>query len=260
MTAMLSRATRRTMLLALLIAAVLPMKLAAPRGGGRGGARRPQDRRLYARRFPRPAPLAQRLVRRESWSSWPSWAPSARWPISMPRAWPSWPRISQSQGVAFVGINSNQQDSITEVAVARPAARHSVFRCSRIRPTRSPTALAQCARPKSSCSTRIASCATGGGSTISTASAIRSRRPLRNDLQLALEELLAGKPVSQPTTEAAGLLDRPRQAARAVGRRDLLEADCADSAEPLRRVSSRRADRAVFADQLRRGGRLGGND
>ena len=35
--------------------------------------------------------------------------------LSTPR-WPNWRPSGKSQGVAFVGINSNQQDSITEVA------------------------------------------------------------------------------------------------------------------------------------------------
>ena len=69
-------------------------------------------------------------------------------------------------------------------------------------------------------------------------------------LQMAIDELLAGKPVSQPTTEAIGCLIGRVQASRARGRRDLLEPDRPTAAEALRRVPSRGADRAVFADQL----------
>ena len=43
--------------------------------------------------------------------------------------------------------------------------------------------------------------------------AYQRTEPNRRDLAVALDELLAGKEVSQSITAAAGLLDRPREAA-----------------------------------------------
>ena len=57
-------------------------------------------------------------------SSWHSWAPSARWPSSTPRDWSSPGCRVQGPGVAFVGVDSNQQDSITELA--HYARRHGI--------------------------------------------------------------------------------------------------------------------------------------
>ncbi len=83
----------------------------------------------------------------------------------------------ESKGVAFVGINANQQDSITEVAAH--AQRHKIPfpDPERSRQQGGRRSLAPCARPRCSCSMRTAWCATGAASTISTASAIRRRKP-----------------------------------------------------------------------------------
>ena len=64
--------------------------------------------------------------------------------------------------------------------------------------------------------------------------------PQRNDLQAAIDELLAGKEVTTPVTEAVGChigrIKKPQQDSRG----DVFEPDRPDLAEPLRRMSSRR--------------------
>ena len=81
----------------------------------------------------------------------------------------------------------------------------------------------------------------------------------RRDLVEAIDELLAGKPVSQPTSEAAGCLIgrvRPVKEQGGVTYSDQI----AHLPESLRRMSSRRTDRSVHIDQLRGSRRLGGDD
>ena len=111
----------------------------------------------------------------------------------------------ESRGVVFVGINSNQQDSLTEVA--SHAQRHRV-----------PFAVLK--DPANTIADRFGAVRTPEVFVLDGDRVVRYwgriddqygigyQKPeiTRNDLQLAIEELLAGKSVSEPTTKAAGCL------------------------------------------------------
>ena len=70
----------------------------------------------------------------------------------------------------------------------------------------------------------------------------------RHDLKEAVDELLAGKPVSVAVTTGAGMSHRTRCQSRAARRRDLLQADFTTLQRTLRRVSPSWSDRAVPDD------------
>ncbi len=82
----------------------------------------------------------------------------------------------------------------------------------------------------------------------------------RHDLTTALDELLAGKEVSQPTTEAPGCLIGRVCQSRAAGDNHLRKADFASAQRAVRELPSRRRHCPVPDDQLRRSGRLGRHD
>ena len=118
------------------------------------------------------------------------------------------------KGVQFLGINSNCNDTPPRIAghakkydlpfpVLRDAAN---VVADQFGAERTPEAFLLDPDGRMS-STRAAS-------TTSTASATRSKAPTRRDLAEAIDEVLAGKPVSQPVTEAGRLLHRPRRQAR----------------------------------------------
>ena len=110
-----------------------------------------------------------------------------------------------SKGVSFVGINSNQQDSITEVAA------HA---------QRSNTPFPILKDPGNTIADRFGAVRTPEVFVLDQGRVVRywgriddqygigfqKQKPVREDLSQAIEELLAGKPVSQPTTEVAGCL------------------------------------------------------
>ena len=114
----------------------------------------------------------------------------------------------QSRGVTVVGINSNSQDSIADLAVYAPASIRSAFRCSKIRGPWWPTSSVPVERPRRSSWT-------SGGSFV-----FHGRiwsRPIWRRLHAARAktttfaaghsmELLSGKTVNQPLTEPAGCL------------------------------------------------------
>ena len=136
---------------------------------------------------------------------------------------------------------------------------HHLPRAEGCRTTWWPTSSPPSARRKCSCWTRSAWCAIAGASTINTSPACRKPKTRAAIWPIAIDELLAGKEVSQPEVAGRRLLHRPR--ARADRRRrHLLESDRAHLSGSLRRVPSRGRDRPVLADQLRRSGRLGRND
>ena len=74
----------------------------------------------------------------------------------------------------------------------------------------------------------------------------------REDLALAIEELLAGKPVSQSVTEAPGCRIGRVHKANPARCRHLHQAHRPAARTPLRRVPPRGRDRPLRADQLRR--------
>ncbi len=166
--------------------------------------------------------------------------------------------------VAFVGIDSNRQDSIQEIAAYAQRQQDRVSDSARIPATRWPTSSPRSARPRCSCSIKTAWSATAAASTTSTASttAVGFQRPepTRNDLVEAIDELLAGKPVSVADDRGGRLPYRPRPRGERQVRGDLQQADRPHLSGALRRVPSRGPDRAVRDDQLRRSGRLGRDD
>lgn len=109
----------------------------------------------------------------------------------------------ESKSVAFVGINSNQQDTITEVA--SHAGRHGIpFRVLK--------------DPANKIADRFGAVRTPEVFVLDADRVVRywgriddqfgigyqKQQANRHDLKVALEELLAGKPVSVPTTRAPG--------------------------------------------------------
>lgn len=121
------------------------------------------------------------------------------------------PRLSElearwaAKGVAFVGINSNQQDSITEVGnyAQRYGIKFPILKdpankiADQFGATRTPELIVLDKDRAIQYRGRIDD-QYGIG--------IQKPKALRNDLEVAIEELLAGKAVSQPTTELAGCL------------------------------------------------------
>jgi peroxiredoxin len=111
----------------------------------------------------------------------------------------------QPKGVAFVGINSNQQDSITEVAahakrmeIPFPVLKDPANEIAdRLGAERTPEIFVLDADRVVRYCGRIDD-QYGVG--------FQRKKANRNDLEAALEELLAGKEVSQPTTEAIGCI------------------------------------------------------
>ncbi len=121
------------------------------------------------------------------------------------------PRLSEmskqfgAKGVAFVGINSNQQDSITEMA--SHATRHGI-------------AFPMLKDPANKIADRFGAVRTPEVFVLDADRTVRYvgriddqygvgfQKPTagRNDLQVAIEELLSGKPVSQPAAPAIGCL------------------------------------------------------
>ena len=163
------------------------------------------------------------------------------------RDWRNWPRKYAPRGVTFSGIDANRQDSLTEIGGLRPHARHHVPPAQgpgqrRGRPDRRrPHARGLCARrgPQR--------CATGVGSTISTAWAhVRAETDAARLWPTRSTQLLAGKKVSRRRRSGGLLIGRVRKPK--PGREvTYTKQIAADLAEPLRRVPSRRARSAPFA-------------
>jgi peroxiredoxin len=111
----------------------------------------------------------------------------------------------ESRGVAFVAINSNYQDSITEVAshAQRQGLKYPVLKdpankiADRFGAVRTPEVFVLDADRVVRYCGRIDD-QYGIG--------FQKTKANRNDLEMALEELLAAKPVSQPTADAIGCL------------------------------------------------------
>ena len=109
----------------------------------------------------------------------------------------------EKQGVAFLGIDSNRQDSLAELA--HYARTHKIeFPLLKDPGNAVADQFGARARPRCSCSTASGRSATGAGSTINTASATRSPRRIRKDLAVALDELLTGEAISEPVQSPVG--------------------------------------------------------
>ncbi len=128
----------------------------------------------------------------------------------------------ESQGVVFVGINANRQDSVTEIAAY---ARHHGIEfpilkdlnqivADKLGATRTPEVVVldknRAIRYRGRVDDQYGLVKNAG---------YQRKEPSRRDLAVALDELLAGKAVSQPTTEISGCLigrDRKPDTASAV--------------------------------------------
>ena len=121
----------------------------------------------------------------------------------------------EPKGVAFVGLDSNRQDAVTEIASY--ARQHGIEFpilkdlnqqvADKAGATRTPEIVVLDRQRTVRYRGRI----DDQYGLVGNANYRRSA-PTRRDLALALDELLAGKPVSQPTTDASGcLIGRDRQ-------------------------------------------------
>jgi peroxiredoxin len=121
------------------------------------------------------------------------------------------PRLSElearwaPQGVVFVGINSNQQDSITEVGAY--AQRYGIkFPILKDPANKIADQFGATRTPELIVLDKDRAIRYRGRIDDQYGIGIQKPKALRNDLEVAIEELLAGKAVSQPTTELAGCL------------------------------------------------------
>lgn len=116
------------------------------------------------------------------------------------------------KGVVFFGVDANRQDSVTEIAAyaRREEITFPILKdlrqtiANRVGATRTPQAVVL-DRNRRICYRGRVDDQFGFVPTNRTAG-YHKTKPDRNDLQIALDEVLAGKPVSVPETEAAGCL------------------------------------------------------
>ena len=176
---------------------------------------------------------------RPSW--WPSWESSARWSRTMP------PRLQElaakyaAAGVAFLAIDANQQDSLTELAALCPQAQARDSRCSRIRATRSPTHLAAQRTPEVFVLDGDRRVVYHGRIDDQFTYGIQRPKVEQAYLAGALDQLLAGKPIATPHAEAVGCHIGRVLTAEGRQRSHLLEADRPHLPGPLRGVPPARA-------------------
>ena len=167
-------------------------------------------------------------------------------------------RAFEAKGVAFFGIDANQQDGPT--AMGRFAnANHLPFPflkdvgnelADRWKVGRTPEVLVLDATRTIRYRGRIDDQFELG---------VHRPSPSRRDLAVALEELLAGRPVSVPKTEPIGCrIGRVRQPGK--GEVTYFEASRADPQRSLRRLPPARRDRPVRPDHVQAGRRLGRDD
>ena len=150
------------------------------------------------------------------------------WPIAMRIGWWKWPGNTGRDGVAFLAIDANQQDSLAQLA-----------HLARIHQIEFPLLK----DPGNAVADRFGAVRIPEVFVLDGGRAIRYRgrvddqygigyarpAPQHNDLSAALEELLAGKPVSRPLTAASGcLIGRVQRQPRAetLLTRNRLSASC----------------------------------
>jgi peroxiredoxin len=131
----------------------------------------------------------------------------------------------QPRGVVFIAVDSNRQDLVTQVAAF--ARRHEIdfpilkdlrqTIANRLGATRTPQVVVLDRQRRIRYRGRIDD--QFGFVPTNRAASYRKTKPERNDLQRALDELLAGRPISVPETDAVGCLigrDRDPSALSAV--------------------------------------------
>ncbi len=165
----------------------------------------------------------------------------------------------ESQGVAFLGINSNQQDSITEVA--SHAQRHKIpFHVLKDPGNKVADQFGAVRTPEVFVLDGDRVVRYWGRIDDQFGIGYQKSEPTRNDLDVAIDELLAGKAVSVATTTAPGCLIGRVQRPEPSGDVTYSNQIARIMNDALRRMPSRRANRAVFAYRLRRSRRLGRDD
>ena len=180
------------------------------------------------------------------------------------RGWSSWPSNTSRKGVVFLGIDSNRQDAVTEIASY--ARVHEIdfpilkdlnqVVADQVGATRTPEVVVLDAKHAIRYRGRI-----DDQYGFKSNANYQKAAPRPSAIwPTALDEVLAGKPVSKRRDASRRLLDRPRSEAGRRQRRDLHQADRADHERQLRVLPPRGPDRAVHADQLRGSRRLGRHD
>ena len=167
------------------------------------------------------------------------------------------------KGVALIGIDSNRQDAVTEMdAFARlngltfPILKDVGNKVAdQFGATRTPEAFLLDAQGTVRYQGRIDDQYTFGAGV-----GFAQPQLKRHDLAIAVDEVLAGKPVSVATTEVKGcLIGRIREPKKdAAGH--LLEPNCAAAQSALRVAAIAGRDRPVRDDEVQRGRRLGRDD
>ena len=133
------------------------------------------------------------------------WEPSAHWPSYTLRGLPNCLMNSRLKGVSFVGINSNQQDSLTEIAAH--ARRHGVgFPVLKDLGNKLADQLGAERTPEVVVWDNTGKIRYRGRIDDQYGVGYVRNAPTRHDLRNALEELLSGKAVSAPVTKAVGCI------------------------------------------------------
>ena len=171
-------------------------------------------------------------------------------------------RNSADRGVAFLGVNSNQQDAPTEIAAY---ARHHEIEFPLLKD------------PGNAVADPVAAERTPEVFLLDNDRIVRYRGRIddqfglsgtgyakpkitRRDLAVAIDELLAGNAVSQTVTETPGCLIGRVATVEPHGEVTYSNQIARSSREALRRVSSAGRSRPLRAAELRRGCRLGRDD
>ena len=236
--------------------AAVGFSLTALTAGGRG---RTPGRRLFARPTTAARPTPWPTSRTSRWSSSRSSAPSARWRSCTARGWRSWPRSTSPKGVAFLGINANSQDGVTQIAAY--ARVHGIeFPVLKDLDNQAPTGSGRSGRRRCSSSTPSAWSATAAGSTTSTAIGYSAtsarpatwRRPSTSCWPASRSA--SRRPKSAAASSAACEAAERRQPGH------VLQAHRPASCRSTASNATAPARSAVRADRLHEGGRLGGDD
>ena len=136
----------------------------------------------------------------------------------MLRGWSSWPKQYDDKGVVFLGLDSNRQDAVTEIA-AFARVHEITFPILKDLNKRSPTRSAPLRTPEvvvldAQHAIRYRGRIDDQYGFKSNSNYVRSPPPTERNLADALDAVLAGKPVAKAEDRSGRLLDRPRLASR----------------------------------------------
>ena len=161
--------------------------------------------------------------------------------------------VPRPRSVQFLAVYPNERRRPRPASPATPTTATCPSRSSRTSARSWPTRWASPACPPSPSSTAISRCATAAGSMTATAPAPAGPRRRATTSPRPLDEVLAGKKVSVPETEADGcLLDRAAEGREGPAKVTFTQARRPDPPGPLPGVPPPRPGRAVLAGELRR--------